>query len=65
MGQSAEWQKSLDVFQAFSDKLTKESVDLKVSLGDARPIELNLLVQSDPLGKGATRSSTLDRAGRA
>lgn len=30
MSESADWQRSLEVFQAFSEKLTKESGELKV-----------------------------------
>ncbi|KAL8283718.1 hypothetical protein RQP46_005513 [Phenoliferia psychrophenolica] len=36
MTESADWQKSLEIFQAFSDKLTKESVDLKTRLEKER-----------------------------
>ena len=32
MTESADWQKSLETFQAFSDKLTRESIDLKVRI---------------------------------
>ncbi|KAK4701078.1 hypothetical protein P7C70_g5159, partial [Phenoliferia sp. Uapishka_3] len=36
MAESAEWQESLEIFQSFSDKLTKESSDLKTRLEKER-----------------------------
>ncbi|GAA5895118.1 hypothetical protein JCM5296_000885 [Sporobolomyces johnsonii] len=36
MGESVEWQQSFDVFKAFSEKLTRESADLKTRLEKER-----------------------------